>query len=47
METLNYCVSELGNQVEFTDAEFLVLFMVFWLVASVLHNKFEMNKNEE
>lgn len=47
METLNYCVSELSNQVRFTDAEFLVLFMVFWLVASVLQNKFETNKNEE
>lgn len=47
METLNYCVSELSNQVHFTDAEFLVLFMVFWLVAAVLHNKFEMNTNEE
>lgn len=47
METLNYCVSELSNQIQFTDAEFLVLFMVFWLVAAVLHNKFEMNTNEE
>lgn len=47
METLNYCVSELSNQVEFTDSEFLVLFMVFWLVAAVLHNKFDLNKNEE
>ncbi len=47
METLNYCVSELSNQVEFTDAEFLVLFMVFWLVAAVLQNKFDLNKNEE
>ena len=25
METLNYCVSELSNQIHFTDAEFLVL----------------------
>ncbi len=47
METLNDCVSDLSNQVEFTNAEFLVLFMVFWLVAAVLHNKFEINKNEE
>ncbi|WP_286049502.1 hypothetical protein [Rheinheimera sp. KL1] len=47
METLNYCVSELSNQVEFSDAEFLVLFMVFWLLAAVLQNKFDMNKNEE
>ena len=47
METLNYCVSELSNQVEFIDSEFLVLFMVFWLVAAVLHNKFDLNKNEE
>jgi hypothetical protein len=47
METLNYCVSELSNQVALTDAEFLMLFMVFWLVAAVLQNKFEMNKNEE
>lgn len=47
METLNDCVSELSNQVALTDAEFLVLFMVFWLAAAVLQNKFEMNKNEE
>lgn len=47
METLNYCVSELSNQVRFTDAEFLVLFMVFWLAASVLQNKLQMNDNEE
>ena len=46
METLTYCVSELSNQVEFTDAEFMVLFMVFWLVASVLQNKFETNNEE-
>ena len=47
METLNDCVSELSNQVALTDAEFLMLFMVFWLVAAVLHNKFDLNKNEE
>ena len=46
METLNDCVSELSNQVALTDAEFLVLFMVFWLVAAVLQNKFETNNEE-
>ncbi|MDF3126279.1 hypothetical protein [Rheinheimera sp. 1928-s] len=47
METLNYCVSELTTELHSTDAEFLVLFMVFWLVASVLQNKLQMNDNEE
>jgi hypothetical protein len=47
METLNDCVSELSNQVALTDAEFLVLFMVFWLVTALLQNKFDLNKNEE
>lgn len=47
MQTLNYCVSELTTELHSSDAEFLVLFLVLWLVASVLQNKFEMNTNEE
>lgn len=47
METLNQCITELTTQVHVNDAEFILLFMVFWLVASVLQNKFEMNTNEE
>ncbi|WP_164731874.1 hypothetical protein [Rheinheimera mangrovi] len=47
METLNHCLSALTTEARSSDAEFLVLFMVFWLVASVLQNKFEMNTNEE
>lgn len=47
MRTLNYCVSELTTELHSSDAEFLVLFLVLWLVASVLQNKFEMNTNEE
>lgn len=46
METLNQCISELTTQVQLNDAEFMVLFMVFWLVASVLQNKFEINNED-
>ncbi|WP_186435176.1 hypothetical protein [Rheinheimera sediminis] len=46
METLNYCVSELTTELHSSDAEFMVLFMVLWLVASVLQNKFETNNEE-
>ncbi|EGM77893.1 hypothetical protein Rhein_1978 [Rheinheimera sp. A13L] len=46
METLNYCVSELTTELYSSDAEFMVLFIVLWLVASVLQNKFETNNEE-
>lgn len=47
METLNYCVSALTTELHSSDAEFMVLFIVLWLVASVLQNKLQMNDNEE
>ncbi|MDR7121308.1 hypothetical protein [Rheinheimera soli] len=46
METLNYCVSALTTELHSSDAEFMVLFIVLWLVASVLQNKFETNNEE-
>lgn len=46
METLNQCVSALTTEVHSSDAEFMVLFLVLWLVASVLHNKFTINNEE-
>lgn len=46
METLNQCVSALTTDAHSSNAEFMVLFMVLWLVASVLQNKFETNNEE-
>lgn len=46
METLTYCASALTTELHSSDAEFMVLFIVLWLVASVLQNKFETNNEE-
>lgn len=46
METLNNCVSALTDEVHSSHAEFMVLFIVLWLVASVLQNKCETNNED-
>lgn len=46
METLHHCLSALTTEARSSDAEFMVLFILLWLVASVLQNKFETNNEE-